>query len=109
MAATKEILFCSARGNAERFRAFEINKVPDSMARLSIASVIFVGATLCLPFATLIGHFAVNSPDTSAANPSGYQSFHCLPRDVRADEAVSYDFKRKRPITVNEKLGELRA
>ena len=37
------------------------------------------------------------------------QKFSCLPKDVRADEVVSYDDKGKSSLTVKKKLIELKA
>src|SRR5258705_83856 len=37
------------------------------------------------------------------------KNFSCLPKDVRADEVVSYDVKGKSTLTVEKKLIELKA
>jgi hypothetical protein len=43
------------------------------------------------------------------AGPSPSNSFSCLPKDVRADEAVSYGPKGKSILTVEKKLAEMKA
>jgi len=43
------------------------------------------------------------------AGPSPSQSFSCLPKDVRTDEAVSYGMKGKSILTVEKKLVEMKA
>jgi hypothetical protein len=41
--------------------------------------------------------------------PAPSKDFSCLPKDVRADEVVSYDIKGKSNLTVEKKLIELKA
>ncbi len=43
------------------------------------------------------------------AGPSPSKSLSCLPKDVRADEAVSYGLKGKSILTVEKKLAEMKA
>jgi len=43
------------------------------------------------------------------AGPSPSKSLGCLPKDVRADEAVSYGIKGKSILTVEKKLAEMKA
>ena len=43
------------------------------------------------------------------AEPSPAKTFSCLPRDVRADEAVSYPMNGKPILTVEKKLAEMKA
>jgi hypothetical protein len=43
------------------------------------------------------------------AGPSPAKSLSCLPKDVRADEAVSYGIKGKSILTVEKKLSEMKA
>ncbi|PYS87601.1 MAG: hypothetical protein DMF70_00130 [Acidobacteria bacterium] len=43
------------------------------------------------------------------AGPSRAKSLSCLPKDVRADEAVSYGTKGKSILTVEKKLAEMKA
>ena len=43
------------------------------------------------------------------AGPSPANSLSCLPKDVRADEAVSYGIKGKSIVTVEKKLAEMKA
>jgi len=40
---------------------------------------------------------------------SAGKNFSCLPKDVRADEAVSYGIKGKSVLTVEKKLAEMKA
>ena len=48
-------------------------------------------------------------PADKEAEPSPSKSFSCLPKDVRADEAVSYGIKGKSILTVEKKLAEMKA
>ena len=41
--------------------------------------------------------------------PAPAQNFNCLPKDVRADEVVSYSVKGTSSVTVKQKLIELKA
>jgi hypothetical protein len=41
--------------------------------------------------------------------PAPSKNFGCLPKDVRADEVVSYAVNRKSTLTVQQKLIELKA
>src|SRR6267142_2818015 len=41
--------------------------------------------------------------------PEPSKSFRCLPKDVRADEAVSYGTKGKSVLSVEKKLAEMKA
>jgi hypothetical protein len=41
--------------------------------------------------------------------PAPSKDFSCLPKEVRADEVVSYDLKGKSNLTVEKKLIELKA
>jgi hypothetical protein len=43
------------------------------------------------------------------AGPASWKNFSCLPKDVRADEAVSYTAKGKESLTVERKLVEMKA
>jgi hypothetical protein len=43
------------------------------------------------------------------AGSSPLKRFSCLPKDVRADEAVSYGIKGKSTLTVEKKLAEMKA
>ena len=45
----------------------------------------------------------------SGPSRSPSQSFICLPKDVSADEAVSYGIKGKSILTVEKKLAEMKA
>src|SRR2546425_2883207 len=50
----------------------------------------------------------LNSPSQRASALS-IKQYSCLPKDVRADETVSYGFKGKPAITVQDKLVEMKA
>jgi hypothetical protein len=55
---------------------------------------------------SVIPELAVGAED---AGPSPAKSLSCLPKDVRADEAVSYGIKGKSILTVEKKLTEMKA
>ncbi len=48
-------------------------------------------------------------PADKEAQPSPSKGFSCLPKDVRAGEAVSYGIKGKSILTVEKKLTEMKA
>ena len=50
----------------------------------------------------------LNSP-SQRASASSIKQYSCLPQDVRADETVSYGFKGRPAVTVQNKLVELKA
>jgi len=50
----------------------------------------------------------LNSPPQRASG-SGIKQYACLPKDVHADEAVSYGFKGRPAVTVQTKLVEMKA
>ena len=50
----------------------------------------------------------LNSPP-QRASASGIKQYTCLPKDVRADETVSYGFKGRPAVTVQNKLVEMKA
>ena len=52
---------------------------------------------------------ATNAIAAEDAPPSPAKSFSCLPKDVRADEAVSYGMKGQSILTVEKKLTEMKA
>jgi len=50
----------------------------------------------------------MNSPP-QRASASSIKQYTCLPKDVRADETVSHDFKGRPAVTVQNKLTEMKA
>jgi len=50
----------------------------------------------------------LNSPP-QRASASSIKQYTCLPKDVRADETVSYGFKGRPAVTVQNKLTEMKA
>jgi hypothetical protein len=52
---------------------------------------------------------SAQAADDEDAEPSRSKTFSCLPKDVRADEAISYGIKGKSILTVEKKLTEMKA
>ncbi len=50
----------------------------------------------------------LNSPP-QRTSASSIKQYSCLPKDVRADETVSYGFKGRTAVTVENKLNEMKA
>ena len=50
----------------------------------------------------------LNSPSQRTPSSSN-QQYSCLPKDVHADETVSYGFKGRPAVTVQDKLTEMKA
>lgn len=80
---------------------------------------LFVGVTILLLLFGLAPAHHERAAQSSAICPpavgdedggvSPAKNFSCLPKDVRADEAVSYGMKGKSILTVEQKLAEMKA
>jgi len=78
---------------------------------LSVCIFLLVSSLALAQRESTQGSSAARAPAERLEGTAGSrrQNFSCLPKDVRADEIVSYGLKGKRKITVEKELGEIKA
>ena len=83
--------------------ALKIGRFPAALTLLSCV-LLFLHTSL----ADVVNESILNSPP-QRTSASSVKQYFCLPKDVRADETVSYGFKGRTAVTVENKLNEMKA
>jgi len=86
--------------------ALKMGRIPAALILLSCV-LLFLHTSLA-EVARSQNEKILNSP-SQRASASSLKQYTCLPKDVHADETVSYSFKGRPAVTVQNKLTEMKA